>query len=164
MIPFKWQQYRLSVGTPASDVKTNGDEIPSGTFSPARFLVSAACIKGIFLSLHSSFYLTLKDKPFGGGVFLAKDERKKLIQDNSVTWALRNPEINSFQWAFLLPEFLWESIGGWAGKGRFTTKQDYLTFGEKLWTKKNKKLLQLNKKLKCVCCINRLTKANLSKM
>ena len=41
-------------------------------------------------------------------LFSGKDEKKKLPQNNSVTWALRNLEVNTFQLAFILPESLRE--------------------------------------------------------
>ena len=99
MIPFNWQQYRLSVGTTAFDVKTNGDQMPSGTFS------LLCCLHKRTLPFTTLFLLfnPLRLRPFFFFflvLFSAKDEKKKLIQDNSVTWALGNLEVNTFPLAF----------------------------------------------------------------
>lgn len=119
MIPFNWQQYRLSIGTTAFDVKTNRDQMPCRHFQsfPTRALLAAPTllrIKGVFLlSLHSFLYLTPQIKSifffFFRFCFQLRREKKKLIQNNSVTWALRHLEVNTCQLAFIkLLEFFWE--------------------------------------------------------
>lgn len=163
MIPFNWQQYRLSVGITAFDVKTNRDQMPSGTFSHSLQSVLTASPHKRNLPSFTTFFplfnptrLSLFFFLFFLVLFSAKDEKKKLIQNNSVTWALRNLEVNTFQLAFI---YFLNSYGKenkrWGCKERIITKQNHRTFWKKWWMMKNQKLLSFSKKLKCACYVSR---------